>query len=156
MRTLYFDINGTLLVGDGGAVKPRLGEGRLEDAVRAKGFERLVCVSTLVRSIRLAERSGRISDPPRILFELCRGAFRDEAWFRDHTVLPENVSPRLACIDLEGDWWYLDDFAAAYCGDAGRDDLFSDHEGGRICQPEPRGDGADIIRWIDSIPDPGS
>lgn len=37
MKTLYFDIDGTILLADEGTVKPELKAGRFEAAVRAGG-----------------------------------------------------------------------------------------------------------------------
>ena len=51
MRILYFDISGTLTREGSERAKPQLNDGAFGEAVRAAGFERLVCVSSLVRVV---------------------------------------------------------------------------------------------------------
>jgi len=151
MRILYFDISGTLVAEGANRAKPRLADGAFEVAVRDAGFERLVCVSSLVRTVRNLVREGRTDDSHEALFRLCRGAFADADRFRDTVILPEDARPRIACIDLEADWWYLDDLAGLYCENAGREDLYRRHRGERILEPAPHGDGAEILEWLTRI-----
>lgn len=148
MKTLYFDINGTLVHESGHRGKSALAHGVFEDAVRAAGFRRLVCVSSLVRVVQTMRAAGRVDDPWDALFAACGGAFTDHEWFRRIVELGEHCHQRVRCIELDGDWWYLDDAARLYCEDAGRDDLYRLHVGGRIFDPDPVGDGTDVLEWL--------
>jgi hypothetical protein len=148
MKTLYFDIDGTILLEDRNAVKPRLGAGEFESAVRSAAFSKLVCVGNFCAVARAVRELRAEYDALGVVFHLCRGAFRDEAWFRSSTVLIEDPQRRVDAIDLAGDWWYLDDSARLYMADAGKIDVFREDVGRRICAPDPVGDGADVLGWL--------
>lgn len=148
MKTLYFDIDGTLLVDGAGTVKSLLGNGNFEDAVRRAGFTSLVCVGNFADIARIAKQILPDYDEIGALHRLCLGAFQDEAWLRSRTSLVEDAANRAAGIDPSRDWWYVDDLAAHYMRLAGRQDLFEAHLGGRICVPGPHGDGGDVLEWL--------
>ena len=148
MKTLYFDIDGTLLVNDGDAVKTELGAGKFEEAVRGAGFLRLVCVGNFASIAHAIKEIHADYDAIGVLFRVCRGAFQDEAWLRSRTVLVTDPGNRANEIDLSGDWWYVDDLAEHYMHVAGRDCAFSANLGGRICTPAPLGDGRDVLEWL--------
>lgn len=148
MRTLYFDIDGTVLLGDGEAVKSELGAGRFEEAVRSAGFSRLVCVGYFAAIAHAVSGLGADYDALGVLFQLCRGAFQDEAWLRSRTVLVADPENRVDHIDFRGDWWYVDDLAERYMHLAGRDDTFRANLGGRVCVPDPLGNGHDVLEWL--------
>ena len=151
MRTLYFDINGTILGGDKAAVKRQLGDGQFEDAVRRAGFTRLVCVGNFGAIVHEIKELAPDYDEMGVLFRLCRGAFRDEAWLRATTVFAVDPSHRAAHIDFSGDWWYVDNLAQHYMQIAGKDEAFHTNLGHRICMPTPDGDGCDILQWLDTV-----
>ncbi len=100
MRTLSFDIDGTLLRGSFGAPKALLAAGAFERAVRAAGFERLVCVGNVVAIVRTLERAQPV-DGQAMVLRVCQGVFEDEAWFRATTELVEDPAARAraACCD---------------------------------------------------------
>jgi len=56
MKTLYFDINGTIVREY--HRKPALAGGAFERAVRDAAFERLVCMSNLIAQIKFLEELG--------------------------------------------------------------------------------------------------
>lgn len=147
VRTLYFDIDGTLLRGSFGAPKARLAQGAFERAVRAADVERLVCVGNVVAIVRTLERGQRV-DGHGMVLRVCQGVFEDEAWFRRVTDLVADPAARAAAIDEARDWFWVDDLAERYCVTAGRADLFRAHAGTRILVPAPDGDGGDVLRWL--------
>lgn len=159
MRTLYFDIDGTVLVLDAGVPKPALAEGRLERAIRRASMDMLVCVGNfagVVQSVR-AVRPGY--DGLGVLFSLCGGAFSDETWFREHVEFVSDPKLRATEVKLDTDWWYMDDQAERYFAAAGRSELFRAHRGRRILEPSPRGDGRDVLDWLGTLhstPEAGS
>jgi hypothetical protein len=57
LKTLYFDLDGTLVLSSFGQVKPRLDQGRFERGVRRAAFQRLVCVANSVAIISALARS---------------------------------------------------------------------------------------------------
>ncbi len=148
MKTLYFDIDGTILTSDQHDVKPCLANGRLEAAIREAGFQRLVCVGNFSRIAGLLRESGVAYDELAALFSLCRGAFGDETWFRSVTSLVANPEHRTREINFSGDWWYVDDLAAEYLRAANQGDLLTQHQGTRIFMPSPTGNGDDLMKWI--------
>jgi hypothetical protein len=150
-RTLYFDLDGTVVQRGFGHVKPRLADGQLEDAVRAAGFERLVCVANMCTIVSTLLDMGRDDvDGPVWIFQLCQGAFRDLKWFHSMTTLIRDGTTRAQFIDFGGDWWWVDDRATYYLDSA---ELMRRAEGSptRVMIPTPEGDGADMIEWFDAI-----
>ncbi len=146
MRTLYLD--GTVVRGSFGDVKPQLAEGAFERAIRAAGFERLVCVGNAVSIIHLLAEAGHELDGHEMRLKLCGGAFANEAWFR--TVARWVLDPRhrVRELDFEEDWYYVDDMAERYFALEGRHSDFTAHRGGRIWIPGPDDDGGDTVMWL--------
>ena len=150
-KILYFDIDGTLLFGDSEA-KPCLANGAFERAVRDAGFEQLVCLSNMLEIVYVLRDLGKEPDGLGMVFDLCRGTFADEAWFRRSTIIPQVRGNRVRSIDFSGDWWYVDDLAKRFMEKEGWLDLFRTHVGGRILAPDPDGDGRDVLKWLRGNP----
>ena len=148
MKTLYFDIDGTVLVDDEEMVKTELAGGEFETAVRAAGFEAVICVGNFCAIAHAIRSMGIEYDGVGVLYSLCRGAFTDEAWLRASTVLIEDPVHRAEYIEYTGDWWYVDDLARHYMEKAGRVEVFTKYIGHRICAPDPKGSGRDIKEWL--------
>jgi hypothetical protein len=146
MKTLYFDIDGTLLARS--AAKPMLADGAFERAVREAGFERLVCVSQLCASIRGMGALRPDMDEHAMLMDVCRGTFADPDWFRQAVRLTDNPELRVGGIDMEGDWWYADDLADRFFSSEGRQDEYREHLGIRVYQARTYGDGTGILDWL--------
>jgi hypothetical protein len=152
MRTLYFDIDGTVLLNDHAGAKACLANGGFEKAVRAAGIERLVCVGNFVDAVRIASKIQPTYDGVSALFGICLGVFSNEAWFRQNVFLIDDAERRAELVDLGADWWYVDDLAEHYFRTAGREDTFRSEEGRRIMVPTPNGDGRDVLEWLSMIP----
>jgi hypothetical protein len=151
LKTLYFDIDGTVVRAASSRVKPALGGGALEAAVRAAGIERLVCVGSFVTAARLLMQIERDYDPLGAILDLCRGAFVDHTWFRGATDLVADADERVSGIDMATDWWYVDDLAAYFFTRAGRQDVYAREQGRRVYAPRPDGDGKGILEWLDAV-----
>jgi hypothetical protein len=151
VKTLYFDIDGTLLGLESGEVKPALLGGRFEQEVRKAAFNKVVCVGSVVNVIRSLEELGQDSDGMSLVLTLCNGAFSGERWFRESVQLVADPDERVSHIDFSGDWWYVDDLAAYYFEKAGLADVFEENEGCRIFVPDPDGDGSDVLEWLSQI-----
>lgn len=149
MRTLYFDIDGTLLLGSFGAPKPALAGGAFERLVRAAGFERLVCVGNVVAIVRTLERSAPV-DGLGMVLRVCQGVFEDEGWFRSVTTLIDDPAERArTAVGSSGrDWFWCDDLAEHYCEQAALGASYREHAGTRILAPTPDGDGRDLAEWL--------
>jgi len=147
VKTLYFDIDGTVL-DRCYTPKPLLAEGGFERALKAAGFERLVCVGNVILIVQALQKAGVSCDPLEKVWCACRGVFADEAWFRAHVELVPDPTLRAAYLDLDQDWWYVDDLAEHYCERAGRGELFKRHEGKRIHAADPEGDGSCVLAWL--------
>jgi hypothetical protein len=146
MKTLYFDIHGTIV--HTYQCKPSLANGAFEQAVRRAGFERLVCMSNIQNTIKLLVELDKQPDGLHIIFDMCWGAFRDVDWFRQVTTLVPDPDHRALYIDLATDWWYVDDLAKEYLEKDGFANLFEANVGRRILTPAPGGDGVEILRWL--------
>jgi len=148
MKTLYFDVDGTVVLGDENRAKPNLAGGRLEAAVRRAGFERLVCVGKFSRVAHFLKEIRSDYDELGALFGICRGVFADEAWFRSVVSFITDSEHRFRHVDLTTDWWYVDDLAVRYIREEGREDVLMLEKGRRILIPSPTGDGQDILNWL--------
>jgi hypothetical protein len=147
-RTLYFDLDGTIVHAAFGQVKPHLADGRLEGAIRAAGFERLVCVANMCTIVSTLIALGREVDGHDMVYRLCQGAFRDEAWFRSRTTLIPDGSRRARYIDFGGDWWWVDDRAMHFLEAEGLGSHADGNLGRRLMIPQPDGDGSDVMEWL--------
>lgn len=150
-RLLYFDIDGTLVRQTFGEAKRRLANGRFERAVRAAGFDGVVCVSDAVWMAQaLAKDSG--ADVHQRLLPYCGGTIQDGTWFRENVELVSDPTRRGEEIDTEVDWYFLDDWAHDYLARA-HGELFARRaeREGRVLTCRPDGSGADVLQWLRSL-----
>jgi hypothetical protein len=150
-RTLYFDLDGTVVVRDFGHVKPKLADGGFERAIRHAGFERLVCVANMCTIVTALLEIEPDTDGRGMILQLCQGAFQDETWFRRVTTLIPDGAHRARHIDFAGDWWWADDRPAKFLALEGLLPLLDQHRGHRLMVTDPDGDGSDLIEWFERI-----
>ena len=148
MKTLYFDINGTLVFQY--ECKSALVGGAFERTVRQTGFERLVCVSNMQNTVTYLAKTGQTTETLGIIFDLCWAAFCDRVWFLKMTALVPDPEHRVRSIDFAGDWWYLDDLAEEYLAREGMTKLFRQSQRRRVLAPDPASDGNEILDWLQS------
>lgn len=148
MKTLYFDIDGTIILREGKGPKRCLADGKLEAAIRNAQFRRLVCVGNFAKIAGLLKGGGIEYDELAALLSICCGTFTDERWFRSVTTLVAEPEHRTQHINYSDDWWYVDDLAAEYLRAANQEDVLKLHQGSRICIPDPMGNGQDVIDWL--------
>lgn len=151
MKTLYFDVDGTVLLADQDEAKSCLANGRFEAAIRRAEFSNLVCVGNFATIAHLMRDLEIEYDELGVLFGICRGAFSDEEWFRSVTTLVANPEQRTTQIDFSGNWWYVDDLADEYFKAAGQAEILSAHLGSRIFIPNPTGDGQNVLDWLNTV-----
>jgi hypothetical protein len=151
MRILYFDIDGTILLDEKAKPKRALADGVFESAVLHSGVEKLVCVGNFVGAARTAEAIEPTYNSLGVIFDICRGVFSDKSWFCSVTSMIEDPMNRAREVDLEEDWWYVDDLAEHYFRIAGRVEVFQKHIGKRIFVPTPGGNGKDVLAWLSRI-----
>ena len=108
MRRMYFDIDGSLLVDDTGEPKTALAKGAFERALHRSGFEQLICVGSFVDAGRAAKAVQPDYDIHEVIFDICGGVFSDKEWFTTNTLLTQDSYYRATEVDLNTDWWYLD------------------------------------------------
>ena len=152
MKTLFFDVDGTVLPIDQDAAKFLLRNGALEKIIRRAGFERLVCVGNIGIVAHAIEELGVDYDAIEVVFRLCGGAFEDKEWFHNVTRMVEDPENRASYIDYESDWWYVDDLAEHYLEKASRLEVMQGTDYDRVFIPNPRGNGTDIMAWLGKIP----
>jgi hypothetical protein len=151
-KTLYFDIDGTLLLTDQGTVKARLARCRFGRAVRAAGFTKLVCVGNFCSVLAIVEEYGVPDfDGLGAVASICGGAFADDLWYRSVASLLKTPERRGELIDYSSDWWYVDDLAEHYLTEANLVHVLNEQSGKRICIPDPNGDGQDILDWLKNV-----
>ena len=117
MKTLYFDIDGT--INDYHDVtKRRLSDGTLQKLLIRKGFERLVCVSGWTTMIRDASRNPYFRPTMEQQIETLRQviveAFPDKEDFHARCKLEFENDQRGRHINLAEDFYYLDDWAKEF------------------------------------------
>lgn len=167
MRILYFDIDGTLVTPANTRAKAALAEGAFEQIVRRAGFRSLVCVGSAVSIAHFLNQgqsqghslsksqsksqSKSTTDGAGMIYGLCGGAFQDEAWFRSVLRLVPEPEHRGLAIQLQADWYYLDDLARYYLEKDGLGRVFTRYQGSRILAPTPEGDGRDVMTWLAGI-----
>lgn len=146
-RVLYFDIDGTVVHETFGACKEALANGRLERLVRKAGFERLVCVSDAVSIARLLPSNAHDT-----VFDFCRGAFEDRAWFRRHVRLVPDPVQRARYLDTNDDWYFMDDYAYTYLRKAERSRLaFRGAIKRRVLRARSGSDGSEVAAWLQAL-----
>jgi hypothetical protein len=150
-KSLYFDIDGTILDGSTKAVKKNLQNGQLELKIKEGNFEKIVCVGNVNDIFQGLEDMGQHVDNIEIVYTLCFDAFTDFDWFVSSICCLKPPDQRIKQIDFSGDWWYLDDQADKYLKKSGKNEILKQHKGKRILIPNPGGDGHDIISWLESI-----
>ena len=151
MRSLYFDIDGTILIQSTGEAKSALARGRLEQAVRRTTIGELVCVGNFVSVIHTMQSVNHGYDGLGAIFALAQGVFQDESWFRSITRIGRDPKNRALEFPLKSDWWYMDDLAKEYMQEAGLGSVFERENGRRILVPSDEGDGGDVIAWLDRL-----
>ena len=152
MKTLYFDIDGTVLPIDKDEAKTFLRNGALEKSIRRAGFERLVCVGNIGIVANAIVELGVDYDAIEVVFRLCDSAFEDKEWFQDVTRMVDDPENRASLIDYESGWWYVDDLAEHYLEKANRLGVLQDPVCDRVFIPNPKGNGTGIIEWLGKIP----
>lgn len=148
-KIFYFDIDGTVLEGDTGRCKQALASGALERAVKACGFDQVICVGNLCYIISSLEEMGERVEPMRMVFEICGGAFADLRWMEQNLQLMKNPTARGSYMDFQSSFYYVDDLAEYYLRMAGLSNVFEMHAGKRILVPEPNSTGTEILSWLD-------
>jgi hypothetical protein len=150
MRVLYFDIDGVLLNYDD-KPKPALLDGELQTLLQQKGFHRLVCVSGWCDVV--SEPILRIPESNRVLalHDIVRALFPDKAWFLKHAEIKTDTDHRCRHIDLNADWFYVDDWADKFFSEQFGGDQYLQFLGTRILLCDPRGGGEDILDWLRGI-----
>jgi len=146
MKILYFDIDGTILRDS--TPKPALADGAFERAVQHAGFVQLICVSNVITTIQFMEELGQEIDGLGVVFDVCRGTFRNAAWFRSITTFVSDPEHRARCIDFAADWWYLDDMARWFMEKDHLSEVCEANLGVRIFSPNQDGDGRSILDWL--------
>lgn len=149
-RLLYFDIDGVLFDYHD-KPKPALVDGRFRRVVADLGFDRLVCVSGWSDMVHAPVLRIPESARARAIAEQVATVFDDSVWLIERLELTTDTDHRCRHIDLGADWFYIDDWADHFFGRQFGMALFREHLGRRICMPDPRGRGDDIMQWLSSI-----
>ena len=148
-RVLYFDIDGTLLDNEDRPKSALLG-GRLQHTLMHAGFTKFVCVSgwsdlfaSPVLRLSPEERKRAIC---KMLKEMLDGDFLE-----DQLRLAVETDNRCRSIDVNQDFYYIDDWADEYTIKQFGENFYNAHYGKRILRVDPYGDGTDILDWLESI-----
>lgn len=148
MRILYFDIDGVLLSYDD-EQRPALMNGQLQDRLKALNFDLLVCVSGWSDLFNSGFKSER--QQKQAIYNLLDQIFTDQQWFLSKLALVYDTDARGQHIDLNSDWFYLDDWADKFFVETFGEKRYQQELGKRILPVDPHGDGGDILKWLDNI-----
>jgi hypothetical protein len=148
-RVLYFDIDGVLLDYEDHP-KEGLREGRLQQALARAGFTKLVCVSgwsdlfaSSALKLSLEQRKQAIC---KLLSDLL-----DPEFLKNRLELAQDTDNRCHSIDVNADFYYMDDWADEYATKEFGKEFYEAHLGARILRVDPYGDGSDILAWLDGL-----
>lgn len=152
VKVLYFDIDGVLLDYDD-QPKSALLEGRLEAALKQSGFDFIACVSGWVDILAApVMKLDTLSSRKEALFQKLAPLFSDRDWFLDKLVLVTDTDHRCHYIDLNADWYYIDDWADHFFTAAlGPERYKKETEAGRILLCDHEGDGEDVLAWLEKL-----
>lgn len=146
MKKLYFDIDGVLLSYDD-IQRPKLSNGELEIRIKKLNFEKLICVSgwsDIFNSGIKTEVQQKES-----IHSLLNEIFPDKDWFIDKLEIAYDTDNRCQHIDINSDWYYMDDWADKFFSEIFGKDFYQQELGKRILLVDPHGDGSDILNWLD-------
>ena len=147
-KVLYFDIDGVLLDYDD-QPKPSLLNGQLEKALKRSGFNYLACVSGWVDIFSdPVMKLNSLDKRKEALYKLLEPLFPDKAWFLEKIILISDTDHRCSYIDLNIDWYYVDDWAVEFMSKAHGAEVFEREKGRRVLLCDHRGDGTDVLEWI--------
>jgi hypothetical protein len=149
-RVLYFDIDGTLLDYEDRPKTALLG-GRLQRALIQAGFTKFVCVSgwsdlfaSAVLNLSPEQRKQAVC---KLLSDLLEPDF-----FKDRLDLIHDTDNRCHAIDVNEDFYYIDDWADEYATKEFGGEYYKAHCPRRILRVDPYADGSDILEWLQTLP----
>jgi hypothetical protein len=151
MKCLYFDLDGTIITENESKVKTALSNGKLEKLIIATQFGKIFFVGSIIECFKAQTNQDKKNDNLKMVFNLCDGAFFNQDWFIENVTLIENPAHRVREINIETDWWYIDDLAEYYCRIDGFQSLYKLHNGKRIFTPTPNDNGQTTVSWIKNI-----
>ena len=148
MKNLYFDIDGVLLSYDD-VQRPVLTNGEMESRLKKLNFDKLICVSGWSDIVN----SGIKTDlqQKKSIHSILNNVFPDENWFINKLELAYDTDDRCQHIDLDSDWYYIDDWADKFFSEYFGEILYEKELGNRILLVNPHGDGSDILDWLDKL-----
>jgi serine/threonine protein phosphatase 1 len=150
-KVLYFDIDGTLLDYDD-EPKAALLDGKLEKALKEAGFDHLACVSGWVDILAApVMQIQTLSERKEALHKKLAPLFPDREWFLDKLMLVYDTDHRCRYIDLQSDWYYVDDWADHFFTAALGPQRYEAEQGRRILLCDHEGDGSDVLVWLEKI-----
>ena len=123
--------------------------GQLEKALKKANFDHLACVSGWVDIF--AEEVMKLETLEKrkeALYELLKPLFPDKNWFLEKLVLIQDTDNRCSHIDLNIDWFYVDDWADKFFIEAQNKRHFQKEKDKRILLCDHQNDGSDILSWL--------
>ena len=148
-KVLYFDIDGTILDYDD-QPKQALINGHLENALKKADFDYLACVSGWVDIFYdPVMKLDTLEKKKEALYQLLEPLFPDKVWFFEKIILITDTDHRCKYMDLNIDWFYVDDWADEFMTKVHGADSFQKEKDRRILLCDHRGNGRDIIAWLE-------
>lgn len=145
---LYFDIDGTFLNYDD-APKAALLNQNLENVLKAANFDFLACVSGWVDIFsEPVMKLPRLEDRKAAIYRLLKDLFPDKDWFLDKLILIPDTDKRGEYIDLNSNWYYIDDWADDFFQKVHSKTLYQQELNKRICCCNPHEDGKDVLDFL--------
>lgn len=148
MRKLYFDIDGVLLSYDD-IQRPILCNGELENRLKKLSFDKLICVSGWSDIFNSGIKTEM--QQKKAIHSILDKVFPDEDWFISKLELAYDTDFRCQHIDIDSDWYYIDDWADKFFSEFFGKVKYEEELGNRILLVDPHGDGSDILGWLDSF-----
>ena len=150
-KTLYFDIDGTILDASTKAVKKNLQNGQLELKIKERNFDDIFCLGNVNEIFKGLDDMGQHVESVEILYTLCFDAFTDFDWFTKSINCLKTPGKQFRQIEFIGNWWYMDDQAVNFLRKCGKSEILKQESAKRILIPNPDSDGNEIISWLENI-----
>lgn len=148
MRILYFDIDGVLLSYDDNP-KPLLIGNAFESKLKSMQFERLICLSGWSDIMNAHVLNQSLEQQKEGIYHMLKEIFPDKEWFISRLVLAYDTDHRCKHIDLNENWFYIDDWADKFFGNIFGKEKYESELGKRILLVDPYGNGSDLLDWLD-------
>lgn len=121
----------------------------MENVLKKSNFEFIACVSGWV-DIFASEvmKLNTLDKRKEAMYRKLAPIFPDKKWFMEKIILIPDTDNRCKYIDLNSDWYYVDDWADKFFTDVHGEVFYKKEKDNRILLCDHRSDGEDVLNWL--------